>query len=163
VKHTEQELMQKARGNYCSNVLGPSYHEEEMANPARLQPIWSVFIQFFRAAATRHNVIGRTVWRLNWLVSGEWGTESVLQNVFTWSRPPPPASPSCGMLIPAFPFWWRRLWCNFQNVLNWPFHHHHHHHNNNNNNNGSTKWVLVLCFSLEAKVWIHRSPGKVQK
>ena len=34
--------------------------------------------------------------------------------------------------------------------------------NNNSNNNNNTeimKWVLALCFSLEAKVWIHRSSG----
>ena len=31
------------------------------------------FYTVFRAAAIRHNVIGRTVWLLNWLVFREWG------------------------------------------------------------------------------------------
>ena len=69
-----QESMQKARGIYCSSALGSSQTQRRGSGP---QHPTGEFLYGFqgqnRASATRHNMIGRTVHPLNWLVFREWG------------------------------------------------------------------------------------------
>jgi hypothetical protein len=57
VNNMELGIDVKARGFYCSSMLGLICIQRREKDPE--QPIWQVFVQF--SAAIRHNVIGRTV------------------------------------------------------------------------------------------------------
>jgi hypothetical protein len=84
VNHVELELMQKARGMYCSSALGSLQIRRRGSNP---QHPFSEFLYGFqgqnRASATRQNMIGGTVHPLNWLVFREWGDKTSL--VWRWA------------------------------------------------------------------------------
>jgi hypothetical protein len=61
-----RESVQKARKIYCSNLLGLPCTWGERTTLCSLYTV-------LYAAAIWHNVIGRTVWPLNWLIYKEWG------------------------------------------------------------------------------------------
>ena len=79
IKHMKLGLMQKARGIYCSCAPGSSQTQRRGSGP---QHPTGEFLYGFqgqnRASATRHNMIGRTVCPLNWLVFREWGSRGLL-------------------------------------------------------------------------------------
>jgi hypothetical protein len=86
--------MQKARGIYCSSALGSSQTQRRGGNH---QHPFGEFLYGFqgqnRASATRHNMIGRTVHPLTWLVFREWGDKAfpclkVRQSVLLNVSPP---------------------------------------------------------------------------
>ena len=89
--------MQKAREIYCSRALGSSQTQRRDSDP---QHLFGAFLYGFqgqnRASTTRHNMIGRTVNPLNWLVFREWG---VLWNV----------SPPAGCFLHIHPHHQRHL------------------------------------------------------
>jgi hypothetical protein len=66
--------MQKARGLYCFSALGSSLTWRRVGDPQH--QFWELLYGFQgqnRASATRHNMTGRTVQPLTWLVFREWG------------------------------------------------------------------------------------------
>jgi hypothetical protein len=72
----------------------PAHGEREQPLEACLTSLYTVL----KAAAIRHNVIGRTVWLLNWLLSREWGRWPKVEECVS----PPP----CGLrnvISPSLP------------------------------------------------------------
>jgi hypothetical protein len=93
VNHLEPASMQEARGLYCSSAQGSSQTRRRSDDPHH--PVGKFLYGFQRqnrASATRHNMIGRTVHLLNWLVFRGWQgfplSEGGQQSV-RWNESPP--------------------------------------------------------------------------